>query len=174
MRARWKVTTAVLATLTVGPALASHDGVTDYVYARVVEVDPIVRYVTVQRPRRECWEETVYEPARPLRIAGTTLAGGLIGGAIGRQFGGGRGRDALTLIASMAGAAVANERARARSGLVAVPVERCEIVRERVTEERIEGYRVTYQYQGRRHTVRTGAPPGEQIRLRVSVVPVGI
>ncbi len=178
MRARWMVTTSVLATLTAGAALASHDGVTNYVYARVIDVDPIVRYVTVQRPRRECWEETVYESDRPLRIAGMTLAGGLIGAAIGRQFGGGRGRDAMTLIGTVAGAAVANGRARVRTarsgGFIAVPVQRCEIFSEQITEERVEGYRVTYRYQGRRLTLRTRSHPGERIRLRVNVVPVGI
>jgi uncharacterized protein YcfJ len=154
-------------------AFAAHRGVTEYVYARVVDVDPIVRYVTVERPRQQCWEDTVYQPDRPLRVAGTTLAGGIVGGAIGRQFGDGRGRDALTLIGSLAGAAVANQRAIRRNGYVAVPVERCELVSERFTEERVDGYRVTYQYQGQRHTMRTTTPPGDRIRLRVDVVPVG-
>lgn len=166
------IAAAAALTLASSAALASHRGASDYVYARVVDVDPIVRYVTVERPREQCWDDTAYEPARPLRVAGTTLAGGVIGGAIARQFGRGSGRDALTVIGTLAGAAVANEHALRRNGTVAVPVRRCEVVHERFTEERIDGYLVTYQYQGRRHTLRTRTPPGDRVRLRVDVVPV--
>lgn len=179
MWSKWIAATTVIGTLGTGPALAGHGGPT-YVNARVVDVEPIVRYVTVDRPRRECWEEVVYErhDPRPFGVAGQTLAGGVIGAAIGRQFGSGSSRDALTLIGSVVGSAVAHERAeRIRSvsseGYTrAVPVERCEVVNERFTEERVEGYLVTYQYQGRRHTMRTQEPPGDRIRLRVDVRPV--
>ena len=34
------------------------------VAARVVAVEPMVRYVTVDRPREQCWNETVREPVR--------------------------------------------------------------------------------------------------------------
>jgi uncharacterized protein YcfJ len=166
------IAAAAALTLVSSAALASHRGHSEYVYARVIDVDPIVRYVTVERPSERCFDDTSYEPARPLRVAGTTLAGGVIGGAIGRQFGSGSGRDALTVLGSIAGAAVANERALRRNGYVAVPVRRCEVVSEQFTEERVEGYLVTYQYQGRRHTMRTSTPPGERVQLRVGVVPV--
>src|SRR5882672_5009081 len=82
-----------------------------YVYARVVDVDPVVRYVAVDRPHQECWNETVRQPVAPFGVAGQTAAGGVIGAAIGRQFGGGDTRDALTLMGAVAGAAVAHERA---------------------------------------------------------------
>ena len=49
----------------------------DYDYARVVDVDPIVRQVRVTVPERECWTETRYEevsytgtPARAARLGG--------------------------------------------------------------------------------------------------------
>jgi uncharacterized protein YcfJ len=173
------LTLSVLAT---GAAATSQAATTSYVYARVVDVEPIVRHVTVQRPRRECWEEIVYqrEPAgRPFGAAGQTLAGGIIGAAIGRQFGGGSGRDAATVAGAIAGSAVANERAhrvvaaRGPGAVHAVPVERCEVVNERFTEERIDGYWVTYAYQGQRYRMRTSQPPGDRVQLRVSVQPVG-
>jgi uncharacterized protein YcfJ len=147
-----------------------------YVYARVVDVDPMVRYVTVERPRRECWDEIVQEPVRPLGVAGPTIAGGVVGAAVGRQFGGGSGRDALTLIGAVVGSAVANQRAVRNQGGYAtrnVAVQRCEVVSERVTEERIDGYLVTYLYQGRRYTMQTDVPPGDRVRLAVAVRPVG-
>src|SRR5690606_22281116 len=111
MLRKWGTLAAMLGALAAGTAAADgHRGSSDYVYAKVVHVDPIVRYVTVRHPRRECWNEVVYERDRT-RVAGPALAGGLIGGAIGRQFGGGSGRDALTLAGAIAGSAIATERA---------------------------------------------------------------
>jgi uncharacterized protein YcfJ len=150
-----------------------HPSATHYVYARVVDVDPLVRYVTVERPRRECWDEIVNEPTRPFGVAGPTIAGGIVGAAVGRQFGSGEDRDALTLIGAVAGAAVANQRAVRNQGYATreVAVERCEVVAEHYTEERIDGYLVTYEHDGRRYRMQTATPPGERIRLAVDVRP---
>src|SRR5690606_31975444 len=71
---------------------------TDYDYAPVTRVEPIVRQVRVQSPRQECWDEVRYVQDRPHisepSVGGRTLLGGIIGGVIGHQFGSGRGRDA--------------------------------------------------------------------------------
>ena len=40
------------------------------VSARVVYVEPMVRYVTVNRPREQCWDEVVREPVHPYGVAG--------------------------------------------------------------------------------------------------------
>lgn len=169
----------LLGALGAGQAMAQPGG-TSYVNARVVDVEPIVRHVTVQRPRQECWEELVYQqsPGRP-HAAGQTIAGAIVGAAIGRQFGGGSGRDAATVAGALAGSAVAAQRAqrvaaaRGPGQVHAVPVERCEVVQERFTEQRVEGYWVTYAYQGQRYRTRMPHDPGDRIRLRVTVQPVG-
>jgi uncharacterized protein YcfJ len=176
MLRKWMAATAVIGALAASSAMANGRGPSDYVYARVVRVEPMVRLVTVQRPREECWDEVVYVADSRPRVAGPAIAGGIIGGAIGRQFGGGSGRDALTVIGALAGSAVASERAaRNQAGRYARPttVQRCEVTTRRFTEERIEGYRVTYQYRGRHYTMRTSEPPGNRVRLRVNAVPVG-
>ena len=162
-------------------------------YAPVVDVEPIVRVIRVERPREECWDETVYEEypvgggyrARAGRgTAGATIAGGLIGGLVGRQFGGGSGRDGMTLVGTLVGAAIASDKARARHAYPGpgyqgatyerrpVTVERCRVDTESFEEERIEGYLVTYEYAGERYTMRTAEPPGDQIKLRVTASPV--
>jgi uncharacterized protein YcfJ len=141
-----------------GPAVVS---------ARVVDVEPLVRYVTVNRPRQECWDEIVREPVRPFGVAGQTAAGSIVGAAIGRQFGSGNDRDALTVIGAVAGGAVARNRAiRNGAGAVRdVAVQRCEVVNERVTEEVVDGYLVTYRLDGRNYTMQTERHPGDYVQL---------
>jgi uncharacterized protein YcfJ len=177
----WVKTIAVAAVFGLGGATSAladghaHHGGTQLVYARVVNVEPMVRYVAINRPRQECWDEIVREPVHPLGTVGPTIAGGIVGAAIGRQFGSGNDRDLLTLIGAAAGSAVANQRALRNQGYETreVSVRRCEVVNDRVTEERIDGYLVTYQYEGRRYTMRTDTPPGERVALAVDVRPVG-
>jgi uncharacterized protein YcfJ len=75
----------------------------------------------------------------------------------------------------VAGAAVAHERA-VRNGAGEtrdVAVQRCRTVNERVTERVVDGYRVTYVYDGRHYTMRTAEPPGDRVRLAVDLRPVG-
>ena len=146
---------------------------TEYVYARVVGVEPIVRYVTVDRPERQCWNEAVREPASPYGVAGPTLAGTIVGAAIGRQFGGDDERDVLTVLGAIAGGAVANKRAERNQVYRDVVVERCEVVSRRYTEEVVDGYRVTYEYQGRRYRMTTAQHPGNRVQLAVDLRPVG-
>lgn len=176
---------ALVGVLVTGTALADHrhadfrhavDRHSDF--GRVVEVEPIVRRIVVERPRQECWQDVEYRSTAPGRIAGTTLAGGVIGAAIGRQFGGGKGRDALTMLGALAGSAVASEHARrniAREGdeVVAVPVQRCTETVERVAEDYVEGYWVTYRYRGRLNRIRMREHPGDRVRLQVTARPVG-
>ena len=141
--------------------------------ARVVNVEPMVRYVTVDRPREQCWNEVVRERVPSLRVAGATAAGTVIGGAIGHQFGSGNDRDALTVIGAVAGGAIAHQRAVARNGYETrdVPVQRCEVVNDRVTEQVVDSYLVTYRLEGQRYTMRTERHPGEWVQIAAQ--PVG-
>ncbi len=146
-------------------------------FARVVDVEPIVRRVRVTTPDRECWNETqeVY-PSRPRGSAGSMILGGLIGGVIGHQFGHGD-RHTPTLAGAVVGAAIGNEvgqQRMAREGY-AVPVQRevqrCNVVYRDDYEERVEGYRVTYVYNGREYTTRMPYDPGPRLRVDVDVRP---
>jgi uncharacterized protein YcfJ len=143
------------------------------VSARVVGVEPLVRYVTVDRPREQCWNETVREPVRPFGVAGQTAAGSIVGAAIGRQFGSGNDRDTLTVLGAVAGGAVAHRRAVVNAGYATrdVTVQRCEVVNDRVTEQVVDGYRVTYRLDGRHYTMRTDRHPGGWVQ--VAAQPVG-
>lgn len=162
-----------------------------YDYARVVDVEPILRHVRVTTPRRECWMETRhdyeprYEPQRvggpPRGAAGSMILGGIIGAAIGNQVGSGDGRRAATVAGAIIGSAIGHDKADRRNGgyygnngyREARPyeVERCDVRYDEDYEERIDGYRVTYVYNGREQTTRLPYDPGDRIRVRVNVRP---
>ena len=50
-------------------------------------------------------------------------------------------------------------------------MQRCDVRYEQQTEERIEGYDVTYVYNGQRLTTRMNHDPGDRIRVQVQVRP---
>jgi uncharacterized protein YcfJ len=152
------------ATVVYAPAVVS---------ARVVGVEPMVRHVTVDRPREQCWNEVVREPVRPFGVVGQTAAGSIVGAAIGRQFGSGNDRDTLTVLGAIAGGAVAHRRAVVNEGYATrdVTVQRCEVVNDRVTEQVVDGYLVTYRLDGRNYTMQTARHPGDYVQLAAQ--PVG-
>ncbi len=150
-----------------------------YDYAKVISAEPIVRYVKVRTPVRECWQETEYYTTyeRPPGVAGSTLAGAIIGGVVGHQFGSGRGNDVATVAGSLIGAAIGNEAAHRRYdgyyGPVrhARPVKRCETRYRSHREERIDGYNVVYRYKGQRYATTMPYDPGHRIKVRVDIRP---
>ncbi len=150
-----------------------------YDYARVLQVEPIVRYVTVETPVRECYQVTRtarYRNPGGGNVAGAAIAGGIIGGIIGNQFGSGSGRDAATAVGVLLGSSIGADSARnsARSGSrrVVQPARQCNISYETHQEERVDGYFVTYLFRGVEYRTRMRHSPGERIKVRVLVEPV--
>jgi len=153
-----------------------------YDYARVVDVQPLVTRVRVTTPQRECWDETrVDQPGYsngvlPRSTAGGAVLGGIVGAVIGHQFGHGQGRDAATAAGAVVGAAVGAQQAQRRAAYGSAPprqytVQRCETRYRDEWQERTDGYRVTYDYHGRRHVTEMPHRPGDRIRVRVDVSP---
>jgi len=152
-----------------------------YDYAEVLSSQPIVNYVTVKTPVRECWEEMEYYTVdkRPRGTAGGTLLGAVIGSVIGHQVGSGRGNDAATIAGGLIGAAIGNDSARRKNGdsygvtTRGRPVERCKTTYREHREKSIDGYRVTYRYHGQKYQTEMPHDPGRNIRVRVDVRPAG-
>ena len=152
-----------------------------YDYAKVLSAEPIYRYVKIKKPVRKCWQETEYYTTyhRPPGVAGSTLAGAIIGGVVGHQFGSGRGNDAATVAGTLIGAAIGNNAAHRRYdgyyGPVrhARPVERCETRYRSHREQRIDGYSVVYRYKGQRYATTMPYDPGHRIKVRVDIRPAG-
>lgn len=150
-----------------------------YDYAQVISAQPIIDYVTVKTPVRECWEETRYYTvdSHYRHNGGGTLLGAIIGGVIGHQIGSGRGNDAATVAGVLIGAGIGSHASRQRVGNQygserhARQVERCATRYREHREERIDGYRVTYRYHGQKYVTEMPYDPGKQIRVRVDVRP---
>lgn len=155
-----------------GAAFAQSSAV-HYVYAPVVDYEPV--YVTEQVPveREVCWQERGYHRQRGHSATGT-IAGAIIGGVIGNQFGGGSGKKALTVAGAALGASAGHDATRNRRGRGhPVAYERCEIQVDYERRSHTSGYRVRYEYNGEIHETRTRTEPGDVIRLEVSARPVG-
>jgi uncharacterized protein YcfJ len=189
MKSRSKIiTSTVVATLTlavsgVATATDRHDWkgrghqrhAHEIEYARVIDVDPIVRRVRVSNPERECWMEERPVASGPTRseIRGTII-GGLIGAAIGHDIGSrGRGHDPAAVVGgSMIGAAIGNgigaskaDRRGEYRDVAYQSVEQCQVSYHDQWVEQIDGYRVTYVYDGRSYTTRMPYDPGRRIAI---------
>jgi uncharacterized protein YcfJ len=181
------ITCAALASILAAPAVLAdskqrryYGGNDAYDFARVVHVQPIVRQVRVEVPRRECWTEVRYDQPAPRGahgLAGPMILGALIGGAIGHQFEHGHHNDTATIAGAVVGSAIGHDIGERRRSQVAYSqprgyeVERCEERIEHTYEERIDGYDVEYEYAGQRFQTRMPYDPGERIRVRVAVTP---
>lgn len=187
MNKKIKLATALLcATLVSAPAFAAkakhveHHG--RHQWAKVTHVEPVYRTVTVTTPREECWMEDVHRPIfrhYDGHSAGSTIIGGLIGGAIGHEVGRhinrGRGRHGATVAGAVIGAAIGHEKAHRREhrhGTVIEREKRCRVTEDTHTEQRLDGYDVTYRYRGVHYTTFMYERPGKRIRVNVNVTPV--
>lgn len=152
-------------------------------YARVLKVTPLYREVRVAVPERQCWDERVVhrEPGRAYDGYQTytpQILGGVAGGVVGNQFGKGTGNTLMTVAGALLGGSIGRDAAyrhhRYRnSGYSYTTNEtRCETRNSYRSQEREDGYRVKYRYNGRTYTTRMNYAPGDKIRVNVQVVPV--
>ena len=181
MNATTRIATVALAAMLFGGTAWADNGYRNgqaqYDYAKVLSAQPILKYVTVKTPVQECWEEMQYYTVdrNAGKRGGSTLLGAIIGGVVGHQIGSGRGNDAATVAGSLIGAAIGNDAARKRHGSGVEqhgrPVERCETRYRSHQEERIDGYRVTYRYNGQKYMTEMPYDPGKQLKDRVDIRP---
>ena len=148
-------------------------------YATVVDSTPIFKTVRVTIPRQECWEEEVAYSNRyddKYRGSGGAIVGGVIGGALGHAVGHKkRNKQMGTLVGVVLGATIGNAYASQRrhdSQTSYGALQRCEMIEETSTEERIVGYNVRYRYSNVTYSTRTDTDPGDTIKVRVAVTPI--
>ncbi|MEM7208243.1 MAG: glycine zipper 2TM domain-containing protein [Pseudomonadota bacterium] len=152
-------------------------------HAVVTHVEPIYRTVRISEPHQECWQEEVYHNSHShghSHSAGSTIVGGIIGGVIGHKVGksinGSKGKHSGAILGTLIGAAVGNEHAHNRKkrhghGGYTTVQNHCQTVHTYHTEERIDAYRVTYEYNGQIFYTRMKHRPGDRIRVNIHVTP---
>lgn len=151
--------------------------------AKVLSATPVTERVTENR--RDCRMETVEgyservrnTPPAPPTGAGAVI-GSIIGGVIGHQFGYSGGATAAgAVVGGLVGNSVeADANAQRAPGDVVVErtqqprqVERCRTVPE--TRDRVVGYDVKYEYNGRQFQARMDFDPGPEMPVNVDVRP---
>ena len=141
-------------------------------YAKVVSVDPV--RTTVNNPKQVCHDETVTHTAPPKdqhRIAGTAI-GAVVGGLLGNQVGGGKGKTLATVAGAVGGGYAGNKiEEHNQRAQVSTSVERkCSTVDDSSTK--LVGYDVRYVYNGVTRTVRMDHDPGDRVQVQEGVVSV--
>lgn len=134
-------------------------------YAKVVRSEPMYDRVTTQ----SCRNIPVTETTQPDEGAGTagTVIGGLAGGLLGHQVGGGSGKTAATIVGAIGGAMVGRNIGE-RPSVTNTTRREC----NQAYHDEITGYNVTYEYRGRRETITMPNDPGKRLQMRVTVEPV--
>lgn len=145
-------------------------------YARVVRVEPLLERVRYTVPVEQCWTEERSRPSYRSNSTGAALLGGAMGAILGNSVGHGDGRRAATFGGAVLGAAVGNQLARNdRDGYREERIEqvqRCSTRNEERYDERVAGYRVTYDYNGRRQVTQLPYDPGRYLKVAVDVHPL--
>ncbi|NQZ54231.1 MAG: hypothetical protein HRT93_08275 [Piscirickettsiaceae bacterium] len=143
--------------------------------ARVTHVETLYKTVRISTPQRECWDRPQYRSAynnHNRQSYTTTIAGGIIGGVLGNQFGGGSGKTALTIAGTLLGGSIGRDLGyQSKSSSRHEHGEQCRVTQRYHEEEQIDGYQVTYKYQGQSYTTHMDYDPGRYIPVEVSVRP---
>ena len=152
-----------------------------YGFAKVVAATPIYRQVRVSNPIKECWEEPVIHTQNnnsyPKSASGMAV-GGILGGIIGHQVGKGNGKKLATAMGTLIGAQIGHKAVNGHvqqnhgSTTYTEYEERCDVRHQVSYEEVIDGYRVTYRFQGEHYQIEMPYNPGKRIKLRIQISPV--
>jgi uncharacterized protein YcfJ len=140
----------------------------DYSYAPVVDVQPVYEQYQVPQDRQICEDYRGRQhPNNQQSNGGGAFLGAVLGGVIGNRFGKGNGRKASTAVGAVIGASIGSQ---AKSSKHSYNNQRrsCYTQRDYIIEERISGYEVSYDYNGRVYQTTMQNHPGDRVRIQVS------
>lgn len=145
------------------------------VKAKVINVVPIFKYVTINTPTERCYKERVSNTDyHDGNRGGRMLLGGLIGGVIGNNIGHGKSRKTRAVVGALVGSQIGSSIAdkNAYTERHTGYQQRCNTQNVSETRKQVEGYNVSYKFRGRVFTTRMPYDPGHKITLNVNVSPV--
>lgn len=132
---------------------------------RLYEASVTSVHAVLGPPERRCWveHEQVVEDRSGANVPGA-IAGAVIGGILGHQVGGGRGKDIATAGGAVAGAALGANVGRDGGGqqVHTQDVERCTSV---PSQGPPAYWDVTYNFRGQEHHVQMSARPGATVAV---------
>jgi uncharacterized protein YcfJ len=155
-----------------------------YDYAKVIDAQPVFDIVQVPEERQVCRQQPVHRRVAEYRSPGPAIFGAILGGVIGNQVsrshGGRHGhrhstdRAAATFAGAAIGGAIASEIQYSKhpARYYTENIRLCEIQTGWRSEKRIVAWDVRWKYRGQVYHSRMAEPPGDRIRVRVSVDPV--
>ncbi len=133
--------------LSVAFIITASSAFAETVNARVTDVIPNYTYISEPVRVEQCY--TVEVPVYGTVQGGSTgdvLAGAIIGGAIGNQFGGGSGKDAMTVLGAIVGADVAGRQGNRQKVVGYRDEVKCDYYTEYKEERIVDNYVVYYRY----------------------------
>jgi uncharacterized protein YcfJ len=120
---------------------------------------------------QRCWvEREQVTQERSSANVPAAIAGALIGGILGHQVGGGRGKDVATAGGAIAGGLLGANIGRDSGGqqAYAQDVQRCATT---PNQARPDHWDVTYDFRGQEHRMQMTAPPGRTVTVNAQGEP---
>ncbi|NKI18417.1 glycine zipper 2TM domain-containing protein [Spongiibacter sp. KMU-166] len=135
-------------------------------FAEVLAVKPLTETYFVSR--EECYDEVIQEqaPAADTNQVTGTVIGAIVGAVVGNQVGGGNGKKLATVAGAAAGG-YAGKRVQEdmqRKNIQTRTERRCQTLQD--PQERVTGYRVTYQLGEQTETIVMDHEPGARIPVK--------
>lgn len=118
---------------------------------------------------QRCWieREQVGQDRGSANVGGAVV-GALLGGVLGHQVGGGRGKDVATAGGAIAGAVVGSNVGRDNDRGYSQNVQRCAST---PSQNRPEYWDVTYDFRGQEHRIQMSNPPGSTVSVNAQGEP---
>lgn len=114
-------------------------------------------------PDQRCWvEQEQIAPERSSANIPAAIAGAVIGGVLGHQVGGGRGKDIATAGGAVAGGFLGANLGRGETTAQTRDVQRCA---NTPNAARPDYWDVSYIFRGQEHRVQMTTPPGQTVTV---------
>ncbi len=165
---------AVSAALHVGESRSEPPPVAAYDYRRrdqerLYEANVTSVRAVVGTPEQRCWvERELVAQAQSSVNVPAAIAGAVVGGILGHQVGGGRGKDLATAGGAVAGAAIGANVGGGGQQVQTQDVQRCASA---PSQARPDYWDVTYNFRGQDHRMQMTTAPGPTVTVNAQGEP---